>query len=882
VEGSERTHSDEPLSSATAPPHAGEPAGGTTASGRALLSHFADHSADAIVGTGPDGTVRVWNGGAVALYGWEASEMLGQSVYRLVVPASRRATEKAFERARRGQACPETIARRMHKDGREIDVAFTLTPVDGPDGELLGLVSIERDVTRRRRLESLAEGQRRVLEALSESGRMQDALRDLLATMVDLTGGQYGAAIMQVDRERLLLTPALTNLPDALERRLADGIPVAPGGHPAGEAAFQRQAVAVADIGTRSGWDELRDAVLEAGLAGCCSTPICAPGGEVLGSLDLYSRETVEPSGEDLEVLSALSRTAAIAMQRHETERELLLGREVLLALNEINALLVADLDISRILRRVTEEATRLLGAQMGAFLTSPTEPGATEFKLHTIAGLPASAFEGLAGPRATSLFSGTVHGRAVQRFNDVMRDPRYGKNAPHRGVPGGHPPVRSFMSAPVSARSGEVIGILLFGHELPGRFARMHEEILRGAAAQMALALDSANLYRQASERAEALAVADRRKDDFLAMLGHELRNPLGAMIAGLAVIQSWLPEDAEEAGEAMHIFRRQSRHMQRLIDDLLDANRVRRGQIRLKKEPTDATVVVREAVETARIPALKLHQRILLETSDEPVWIEADPVRIGQVVGNLLNNAMKFSPRDTAIRVSVRAQGEEASIVVKDEGRGIPPEELPGVFDMFAQVRDPDAPSPDSGLGLGLTLVREIVQLHGGWVTARSGGKGRGSEFAIRLPLTAARAAEAPGEADARPRGPAPVLRVLLAEDQPDAARAMAMLLRHWGHKVMHAEDGKTALELARRRRPDVGLLDIGLPGMNGWALARAVRETPHLEGIHLAALTGWGQDFDFDASEAAGFDRHFVKPMDPDALKTWLDRIAASLDV
>ncbi len=858
------------------------PAAPTTgATGRELLAGLADRCTDAIIGTSPDGTVRVWNDGAAALYGWSAGEMLGHSLYRLVPQASRPEAEHALARARQGDASRETIARRRHKDGREIDVAFTLTPVRGPGSELIGIVSVERDVTRRRRLEALAEGQRRVLEALAESGRLQDALRDMLTTVLDLTGSAYEAAIMQVSRERLLLTPALTSLPDELERRLAEGIPVAPGGHPAGEAAFQRQVVSIPDLAAASGWNDLRDAVIAGGLGSCCSAPICAPGGEVLGSLDVYGREAGEPSGEDLEVLSALARTAAIAMQRHETERELLLGREVLQALNEINALLVADLDIGRVLRRVTEEATRLLGAQMGAFLTSPTEPGATEFEPHTIAGVSASTFAKLGRPRATSLFSGTVHGRAVQRFTDVTRDPRYGKNEPFQGIPEGHPPVRSFMSAPVSARSGEVVGILLFAHERPGQFARMHEEILRGAAAQMALALDSANLYRQASERAEALAEADRRKDDFLAMLGHELRNPLGAMIAGLTVIQSRLPEDADEANEAMHIFRRQSRHMQRLIDDLLDANRVRRGEIRLQKGAMDVVATTREAVEAARIPALKLGQRIVLAVEQSEIWIDADAVRIGQVIGNLLNNATKFSPRSTTIHVFVRAHGDEVSLIVKDQGCGIPAAELPGIFDMFAQVRDAEGPHMRSGLGLGLTLVRELVQLHGGWVTARSEGRGHGSEFVVRLPRIEKPAPKADdGAADER-RGPLPVLRVLLAEDQPDAARAMSMLLRHWGHKGMHAEDGRAAFELALRRRPDVGLLDIGLPGMDGWAVARGIREAGVPEGIHLAALTGWGQAFDFDSSHAAGFDRHFVKPVDPDELKTWLDTVAATID-
>jgi two-component system CheB/CheR fusion protein len=845
----------------------------------ALLTSFVEGSADAIVVLRPDGTVRLWNRGAEELYGWSAQEMLGQSVFRLVPEAARKEVESHFERVTRSGVSAEMAGRRVRKDGRVVDVALTVTPLRDARGRIEGLASVERDVTRRRRFEVLADGQRRMLETLSQSGRLQDGLRDLLDTLLELTAGRYAAAVMKVETERLLLVPAASRLPESVERTLTRGIALAPDGHPAGEAAFHRQAVSVADLRRAEGWQDMRQAAVEAGLLSCCAAPIIAPGGEVLGTLDLYGRVPGEPSGDDLEVATALARTAALAIQRFETVRELRLGREVLIALNDIHAQLLADLDLGRIFRRVTEEATRLVGAQMGAFFTSPSAPGSEAFELHSVAGPRAERFAGLALPRNTALFSQTLTGHVVQRFTDVTKDPRYGKNAPLAGLPDGHPPVRSFMSAPVAARSGEVIGMLLIGHEEPARFSRWHEDILRGVASQTALAVDSAHLYRQASERAEALAQADRRKDQFLAILGHELRNPLGAMVASLAVMESGLKPDVEDALEALTIFRRQSRHMQRLIDDLLDINRITRGRIPLRRETVDACTAVRQVVDTVRIPALKLRQKIELDMPDEPVWIDADPVRFEQIVGNLVHNAMKFSPRGATTHVEVSQYGHEASIVVRDEGRGIPPDRLQDIFEMFTQVQRPDHPSSGGGLGIGLTLVREIVQLHGGWVTARSKGPGTGSEFEIRLPAVDAPPDDLVRETPARPR-PTAVLRVLLAEDQPDAARAMVMLLRHWGHRVVHVETGPEALEQAHARRPDVCLLDIGLPGMDGWTLARELRALPDMGAVRLAALSGLGQEMDEAASAEAGFERHFVKPADPDVLKTWLEEVAAGL--
>ena len=848
---------------------------------RDAIVAFVGNSRDAVIVYRLDGTIILWNPGAEALYGWSATEIVGQSMRRVIPPEAQAEHQALLDVIKTGKATAEVAVRRIRKGGTPIEVGLTATPFLDAGGRVAGVATLERDVTRRRRLQGLAGGQRRLLETLFRSERLPEGLHALLDTLLELTTGVDGAAVMRVDGDQPLLTPAATHVPAALERVLQEGVLLAPGGHPAGEAAFQRQAVSVPDLRTTFGWDTARGTIIDAGLLSCCAIPIIAPGGSLMGTLDLYGSAAREPSADDIEVAIALAGTAALAIQRAESLRELRQGREVFAALNEINALLVADLDSERIIRRATEEATHLVGAQMGAFFTTPTTPGSAEFQLHSLVGPFADRFADLAMPRTTPLFSQALDSRAVLRLGDVTKDPRHKKNPPVDGMPAGHPPVRSFMTAPVSSRSGEIIGMLLFGHEQPGRFSRWHEEILQGIASQTALALEGAKIYRQASERAEALATADQRKDEFLALLGHELRNPLGAMIASLSVIEGELPDDADAAHDALTVFRRQSRHMQRLVDDLLDLSRITRGHIRIGRETIDLRGCVRSAVDAAQVPTLKLRQTIHLTLPNDPVWVSGDAIRLEQVLGNLLHNARKFSPRGARIEVELLANATQASVRVRDEGRGIERKDLDGIFEMFAQTADDARGQSGGGLGLGLALVREIVTLHGGAVRAHSEGAGRGSEFEVRLPVCEAPPKKRKKRGKDRAAGPVPVLRILLAEDQPDAARAMSLLLRHWGHRVTHVDNGHAALEQARSRCPDVCLLDIGLPGMDGWTLARKLSEEPGLERVRLAALSGLGQKMDEAVSREAGFERHFAKAADPDGLKTWLDDVARQLD-
>jgi PAS domain S-box-containing protein len=393
----------------------------------------------------------------------------------------------------------------------------------------------------------------------------------------------------------------------------------------------------------------------------------------------------------------------------------------------------------------------------------------------------------------------------------------------------------------------------------------------LQGTPRVMALVADIGDrrqLERELERRVEELAEADRRKDEFLAMLAHELRNPLAAISNAGLVLGERRGEDSRSA-ELLGVIGRQIRHLSRLVDDLLDVSRFTHGRIVLRKTPVELAPVVEGAVETAR-PLIEARGHALaVLLPDEPLRLEADATRIEQVVANLLNNAAKFTEPGGRIELSVERQGDEAVLRVRDTGVGIPPDLLPRVFDLFVQG-ERSLDRAHGGLGIGLTLVRSLVERHGGTVAAASEGPGRGSEITVRLPLLAGTAPEAPARAVAPPETRRETVRVLLVEDNEDAAAALAELLRIWGHRVEVVHEGPSALQAARTEPPHLVLLDIGLPGMDGYEVARALREIPDLEEVTLVALTGYGQDSDRVRSSRAGIDHHLVKPVDPDQLR------------
>jgi signal transduction histidine kinase/ActR/RegA family two-component response regulator len=383
--------------------------------------------------------------------------------------------------------------------------------------------------------------------------------------------------------------------------------------------------------------------------------------------------------------------------------------------------------------------------------------------------------------------------------------------------------------------------------------------------------------VFMRLREVAPANPEGDRLRDEFLAMLGHELRNPLAPLGNAVQILRQTGTKGAL-ADQTLDLMERQFRHLTRLVDDLLDVSRLTRGKIVLKKETVELNQAIAHVTEVVRPLGLERGLQLAVHTADQPVYILADPSRLEQVFENLLLNAIRFTESGGEVQLSVERDGDHAIMRIKDTGIGIRPEMLPRIFELFAQAdRAPDR--PQEGLGIGLTLVRRLVELHDGSIEAASAGLGSGSEFIVRFPVQM----EAPPAEPLAQRYVLPsarLLRILVVEDNQDTARSLANVLRLWGHEVRIAYDGPSALEIGQAFLPEVVFLDIGLPrGMDGYEVALRLREHPELEKCRIVALTGFGQPEDRRRALAAGFDLHLTKPVHADELRRMLAAEAAA---
>ncbi|QEL16237.1 response regulator [Limnoglobus roseus] len=382
-------------------------------------------------------------------------------------------------------------------------------------------------------------------------------------------------------------------------------------------------------------------------------------------------------------------------------------------------------------------------------------------------------------------------------------------------------------------------------------------------------------NLERRVLDRTEALRASDRRKDEFLATLAHELRNPLAPVRNAVQVLDLKGPA-IPEVKWAKEVIDRQMLAMTRLIDDLMDVSRISRGKIKLKKERVELARVVQAAIESSRPLIEKEGHELIVRFPPQSILLDGDAVRLAQVFLNLLNNAAKFSPSAGRIELVAKRLGNDVVVSVKDNGIGISAAHRESVFEMFSQVEGALSRS-QGGLGIGLCLVKRLVEMHDGRVEVNSDGPGQGSEFLVRLPvLTDSSAPAEIDEGEIDRAIPPSALRVLVVDDNRDAASSLMMLLEAVGNTVYVAHDGEGAVEAADKYRPQVVLLDIGLPKMNGYDAARTIRREQWGQKMVLIAMTGWGQDEDKRKSAEAGFDRHMVKPVDPRSLITLLNEI------
>jgi PAS domain S-box-containing protein len=590
------------------------------------------------------------------------------------------------------------------------------------------------------------------------------------------------------------------------------------------------------------------------------------------------------------ERMLGLCMDATLRMQAQEMLRE---ETRVLELLNRTGATLSAKLDLQSLLQAVTDAGTELTGARFGAFFYNMTDDNGDVLMLYTLSGAPREAFEKFGHPRATPLFGPTFRGEGIIRIDDVLEDPRYGKWGPHHGMPPGHLPVRSYLAVPVSLRSGEVVGGLFFGHPEPGMFDARAERLISGIAAQAAVAVDNARLYeasrRLAAEREtllgserQARADAERMsemKDEFLANLSHELRTPLNAIVGWTQILRHGANNPADMA-RGLDTIERNARVQTQLIEDLLDMSRIASGKVRLDIQPIEPVAFIEAAIESLKpaADARSIRLQKILDLAAGP--ISGDPNRLQQVIWNLLSNAIKFTPKGGKIQVLLERVNSHIEISVADTGAGIEPQFLPHVFERFRQG-DASTTRKFGGLGLGLSIVKSLVEMHGGLVRVQSPGKDQGTTFTVHLPVTVVHRPES-GEARVHPRSPSGAsadfrimdltgVRVVVVDDELDARELIKRVLTDCQAEVSTAGTADEALQLVEAQRPDVFISDIGMPDVDGYELLRRVRALGAERGgrVPAIALTAFARSEDRTRALRAGFMVHVSKPVEPSEL-------------
>jgi PAS domain S-box-containing protein len=424
----------------------------------------------------------------------------------------------------------------------------------------------------------------------------------------------------------------------------------------------------------------------------------------------------------------------ASKIARDITEWTKLLARErahaaITEKLYEIGTVLASNLERDTVVQKVTDIATEVTGAEFGAFFYNETDQNSQEsYMLYTLSGAPRSAFENFPHPRATQVFAPTFHGEGPVRLDDVTKDPRYGQNPPYHGMPHGHLPVRSYLAVPVMSRTKAVLGGLFFGHSTPGMFTEEHERLALGIASWARVALENARLYVEARD-------ASRMKDEFLAVLSHELRTPLNAIVGYARLLRGGLL-NGEKSTRALEALDRNSTWLSQIVEDVLDVSRIVSGKIRLDVQPVELPIVVHNAVATMQPGADAKGVRLQTIVDPRVGPVAGDRDRLQQVIWNLLSNAVKFTPKGGRVQIRLERVDSHIEIAVADTGIGIRQDFLPRIFDRFTQAESPTTRKL-GGLGLGLAIVRHIVELHGGTVEAFSAGEDQGATFRVRLPI-------------------------------------------------------------------------------------------------------------------------------------------------
>ncbi|BBA37481.1 PAS/PAC sensor hybrid histidine kinase [Methylocaldum marinum] len=789
---------------------------------------------DAIAVVDSRGCIREINAELERLFGYEREELQGQLV-EILLPERFRAIHS--EHRRRYHAAPYRLkmSRRpdlygQRRDGTEFPVDVHLAPIKTAEGILI--ISVIRDITTHKTAEAeikehahrkavIADLSQSALASTSLDGLMQNAVEQI-AQSLDI---EYAKILELLPDGQALQLKAGVGWKDGLvgNATVSAGLESQAGytlliSKPSDESTLiAGEPVIVEDLRSETRFSG-PPLLFEHGVVSGMSITI--PGyARPYGVLGVHTRKHRVFTEDDAQFLRAVAHTLALAIERWQTEQAL---RE-----SEMRARRLVEANIIGVMEGIDD---RICNANQ--------------------------IFLDMLGYSREDLLAGKL------RWPEITPPDYHALDEAARSQLLDHGAIAPFEKE-FFRKNGSRVPILLCATVLE-----------RSPFTWIAFVVDLSDYKRMEDSlrrRAAELAEADRRKDEFLAMLAHELRNPLAPIRNAVHILHRLVPL-LPESQRPLEMIERQTQHLARLVDDLLDVSRVTRGKINLHKLPVDVVALAARVVENHR-PSASAHQHTVTSTlPPRPLYVEGDEVRLTQVLDNLLNNANKYTPEGGHIWLTVENGKHEALVSVRDSGIGIAEEDLPGVFDLFSQV-DPGIDRARGGLGIGLSLVKRLVEMHGGYVEARSEGHGKGSEFIVHLPLLCATTGPGSVPEGTQPASEAPApLRVLVVDDNYDAADSMALLVNLWGHETRVVHDGRCAVEMCLSYRPDIVLLDLGLPGMSGYEVARHLRNE-YGDTMGLFALTGYGQAEDRERSAAAGFDHHLVKPIDPDTLKTLL---------
>jgi PAS domain S-box-containing protein len=780
-----------------------------------LLRHLAkivDSSDDAIVSKDLNGTILSWNAAAERMFGYTSEEAVGRSI-RMIIPDDRQSEEDfVLGQIRAGQAVRHHETIRQRKDGSQIPISLTVSPLYDDGGRVIGASKIARDITDRKE----ADRAQKRLAAVVESSDDAIVAKDLNSTIVSWNRAAermfgYTAEEAIGQSVRMIIPEELQSEEDMVLARIrAGGL--------------------VDHYETRRRRKDGSEV-----LVSLTVSPIVDATGRVIGASKI-ARDITEQSR-----LRAVAREQAL-----QTEQ-----------LSETGAMVAASLDRNTIAQRVVDAATSLTQAEFGAFVHSGVSSSA-EYTLSSFTAPPKDVVRRFIERRWDTLVASTLHGEAVIRLDDV---------ADATETPW---VIRSYLAVPVKT-AGEVFGALLFGSSASAAFTEQQERIASSIAAWASLALENARLYLSARE-------ADRLKDEFLAVLSHELRTPLNAIVGYSRLLRGGLLSGAKmERG--LETLERNANALTQIVEDVLDISRIVAGKIRLDVQPVDLAAIVQNAASTVQ-PAADA-KSIRIETIVDPGVgpVSGDPGRLQQVAWNLLSNAVKFTPKHGRVQVRVERVNSHVEVAVSDTGAGINPDFLPYVFERFRQA-DGSLSRKAGGLGLGLSIVRHIVEMHGGSVVAASDGEGRGATFKVRLPLMIVHASSGDGKREHPRTEWAPPLaaladltgiRVMAIDDEEDALGLLRVVLEAAGAEVITSSSAEAALQQVADAKPHVLVVDLGMPTVDGFQFIARLRgsDDKEVRNIPAAALTAFARSEDRTRALRSGFEMHLAKPVDPGEL-------------